>query len=1150
MQIFLGHINKAWFCFLFLGLWASNPAIYAQTTGPQRNLIIAPNTDTLQLDSNTVLPTSLSLVNSKGEALPDSCFQWINNYKNIVFLCTIDEPLYAQFQVLPNDLSQPVFLRDVEIYERGRLQKQAVELAKPKQETQSWVPFDGLTRSGSLSRSVRVGSNQDAVLNSSLDLQLSGKIGEKTTINASITDNTVPIQADGFSQQLREFDRVYIEIENEDAGTVRAGDYNINNHDHYFLAFDKRITGGGIDTRIKLGEGKKLDISANAALARGIFARNSFQGREGDQGPYKLFGNNNELFIIIISGSERVYIDGRLLKRGQDFDYVIDYNAGELTFTTLQPITKDRRIVIEFQYTAQNYLRSITYNRAKYATPKFTIDAAIYSEQDSKTQLLFQDLSDEQKGVLAQAGDNPELAQSEAIIPVDFDPSLILYRRVDTLGETGVLVFSTDSTQQLFRANFSFVGPGKGDYELAQSNANGRVFRFVPRVNGVSQGSYAPINRLIAPQLQQIISLKSAYDAGKAGVFSVQLGYSRNDLNRYSDLDSDDDLGIGVRLGHELEREWRKWRVKSDFFAEYVSAHFQTVERLRQVEFDRDWALAQPIISDQVLGGWRMAARSDSVGELALSSQFFQNAAYQGFKQGLEADINAKGWRVQGFSSYLKSEALGSDIDFFRQKSLIAKKLYKQFYTGIRSEAEVNLNRDEAGNFFAGSYQFLEYDAFLGWGDSTKRYVELFYTQRLDDTAFTEGLQQAARATGWGVRSKIRLKPSGVLHVQLLQRDLQVFLPVEQEVVRTYTGQARYNQRLAKGFITLTSFVEAGTGAEPRRAFSFIEVPPGTGTHTWIDYNNNGIQELDEFEIARFPAEATFIRVFTPTNEFVRTTVNRFSQMLLLQPAALLKPKATGWKKFAGRWSFQGTLQTDRRNLLTGNSNSLNPFQRPISDTSLIAQSDSWRSSLFFNRSNLKFGGDITLLENTSKNLLGFGLQEIASQEQQLNLRYQIIKPLVTRASVKLGERSSFLENLSSRDFRIQYFGSLHSLSFQPKSSFTSTLSFEWNRKNSMASDEDLLLQRLSLESNYNVASKTSLTGTLAWIGNAFEGNPNTPLAFEMLEGFRPGSNVQILLTLQRTLGNGLQVNISYEGRVSQDIPTIHSGFMQVKAFF
>jgi hypothetical protein len=56
-----------------------------------------------------------------------------------------------------------------------------------------------------------------------------------------------------------------------------------------------------------------------------------------------------------VSGSERVYVNGTLLKRGENNDYTIDYNAGEIVFTPLFTITSEMRIAIEYQFSDRNY---------------------------------------------------------------------------------------------------------------------------------------------------------------------------------------------------------------------------------------------------------------------------------------------------------------------------------------------------------------------------------------------------------------------------------------------------------------------------------------------------------------------------------------------------------------------------------------------------------------------------------------------------------------------------------------------------------------------------------------------------------------------------------------------------------------------------
>jgi hypothetical protein len=264
-----------------------------------------------------------------------------------------------------------------------------------------------LNTSGSITRGVTVGNNQNTTVSSNLDLQITGKISDKVSLRASIQDSNIPLQDGGYSQKLDEFDQIFIELFT-DKWNIRAGDLFLENRQSRFLNFNKKVQ--GLSTHFTFGgEENKTDIFASAALVRGQYAKSSLTGQEGNQGPYKLRGNNGELYVLVISGSERVYVNGILKQRGENNDYVIDYNAGEITFTSLFPITSEMRIVIEYQYSDRSYTRFVTYAGANHEAKKWSLGGYLYSENDVKNQLLQQNLSAEQVQLLQNAGDDSKL---------------------------------------------------------------------------------------------------------------------------------------------------------------------------------------------------------------------------------------------------------------------------------------------------------------------------------------------------------------------------------------------------------------------------------------------------------------------------------------------------------------------------------------------------------------------------------------------------------------------------------------------------------------------------------------------------------------------------------------------------------------------
>ena len=287
-------------------------------------------------------------------------------------------------------------------------------------------PFEGINTKGSISRGVNLGNNKNTVLNSELDLQLYGRLNEKVEISASIQDANIPVNENGYSQRLDEFDQIFIELKSEN-WKIRAGDIDINNSVSYFGNFTKKIQGLLVSSNLN----KKNKAFISGAIVKGQFRSSNITALEGNQGPYKIRGNNGELYILVISGSEKVYVDGVLLTRGENKDYIMNYNAGEIIFNTTYPISSENRIRIDYQISDRNYSRFMSYAGNNYKSEKLDLNVMIYNEKDLKRQNLQQNLNNEQRIILNQAGDNISLMESSSAQISEYNENRILYKKIN-----------------------------------------------------------------------------------------------------------------------------------------------------------------------------------------------------------------------------------------------------------------------------------------------------------------------------------------------------------------------------------------------------------------------------------------------------------------------------------------------------------------------------------------------------------------------------------------------------------------------------------------------------------------------------------------------------------------------------------------------
>ncbi|SEQ12043.1 hypothetical protein [Flavobacterium urocaniciphilum] len=1098
----------------------------------------------IQIDSVALNPNSFKIYTFNNQEIDTSFYRFDYQTKKLLFKKEFTDSVRIEYSRLPNFLTKTYAIYDdskIVPNEAGQLLTFSENNKKPTQ------LFNGLQTNGSISRGITVGNNQNTVLNSNLDLQISGKLSDNVTLKASIQDSNIPLQEGGYSQKLDEFDQIFIELSSKN-WNVRAGDLFLENRKTSFLNFNKKVQ--GLSSHFNWGNTNKNDLFFAASLVRGQYARSNFTGQEGNQGPYKLRGNNNELYVLIISGSERVYVNGILKERGENKDYIIDYNAGEIIFNATFPITSEMRIVVEYQYSDRNFTRFLSYGGYQFEGEKFSIGTYVYSENDVKNQPLQQNLSEEQVQILQAAGDNQNLMNAPSAYEDSYSENKILYKKT-LIGLEEIFEFSTDPTQTLYQVKFTFVGNNQGNYVLASNNTIGKIYEYIAPIAGIPQGNYEPIVKLIAPTKIQIATIVSSYAPTEKTNIDAEIAISNNDKNLYSDIDDANNQGFATKLNIKQQIFSKGIAVNTFGNINYIQENFKPIERLYNIEFNRDWNITNPL-GNQVLltGGLEFnSVVQDSIKWITIGKYQFEKLDYStnfsGNKHSFTAIAKNKTLLFQTQTSLMNSKGDYSKSDFFRNHT-VAKYHFQKNYIGgsVRNEnsKELIAQTQTLSNF---SQRFTEFGNFIGRGDSTKVFTEIGYLVRNNDSIQNNILQRVNTSFSSYLKSQLIKNDRRSLGIFFNYRTLK--FTDGRATEPSINSRLNYSDSFFNQLIQTTTFYENVSGSIAQQEFTYLEVDPGRGVYMWNDYNNNNIQELQEFEIATFPDLAKYVKIFLPNQTFLRTYQNKLSQTVTFNGNAW--QNETGFKKVLSKFYNQTSLIIDKKIARNSNSFEWNPFTKNEED--LIGLNNNFRNSLFYNKGKQKHSTTYTYISSSIKNLLNFGSQENYVKSHQLQYVHLVKKFWLFQVASNTSNSESVSDNYATRNFKLK------SWEWTPKISYLFSQNASWDifyenntKENTIGNLEKLQQQVLGTSFNWNTEKGLSMSGMFNYINNDFTGNATSPVGFQLLEGLQKGKNTTWQLLFRKNITQFLDISINYQGRKSETSKSIHTGTIQLRAFF
>lgn len=1149
------------FYFIFAILWIN--LSYAQESSLYTEVIQPKKGDTITLAADYVYFSSIVI----GDYEVEKDFEWYGSNRLIWRAPSPTEPLVIRYR----KITLPITFENKNDSLIGR--------------TFSMDPFrtgeaalldrqdaGNLNTMGNISRGVGFGNAQDVVVNSNLNLNLSGTLPNGMEILAVISDENNPIQPEGNTQQLQDFDQVYIQLSKEKFKTT-FGDFAMEQASHsYFMKYNKRSRGMQFENSWAVGKGI-LTTQGEVAISRGKFARNLIDGIEGNAGPYRLSGENGEQFLIIIAGTEVVYLDGRKLTRGEDHDYVVNYNTGEVTFTPRVLITKFSRIVVEFQYSDRNYARTVTQTGISYQKNKTTYYTHFFNEMDLKNQPFQQDTegydslqSASVLELLSRAGDGQAFT-SRVRKAENLDGNRPIYKKVN-MGFQEIYEYTPPTdTVALFEVNFTNVGPGNGSYGIRQSGVNGRIFEYL----GPMMGDYDPFEVLVSPERKNLwtFGFVNKQDQWSSGVEVALSGY---DKNTFSNLDNEDNFGIGSKGFLIGEKKWRDtgYQLLTNVNFEMVSSHFSFIERYRDVEFDRIWNrllvnssalnIQAPALEFIGNAGLKLVKKGNFL-EYQIAT-FQRGNVFEGYNHQIGGNFERKGYRFSAQTEFLNTTQqlnIGSQTNDFYKVHLGLQKNIKGLIAGVLYQNESSAFKENSSDsLMQNSFQFEQWSAFLQGNPEKRLNYELRMEQRIDQMPQEGSFMGSTLGRNINFGANYTSRNNHRFNSTIIYRTLELLDTTLAEDLMQQTLQSRQELdfTLLKGMIRSRTFLETGAGQEQRREFQYLQVQPGNGLYIWNDYNGDGIKTLDEFEIASVldAARADHIKVFVPVAGFFTTITNKWSQTLEINPMKYFKrTNEVGKRALITRFYSITTMAMDKKVLPTKISEVLNPFfTENQEDTSLISQRQNFRSTLFFNRGNPAYTLDYTYLNNQSKLLLTNGFESRYVADHILKGRFNLSKLWIYSQKFSMGNRQFGNEFFTNRNFEYDFFEVEPEIALQIKNTYRFGLKGRYYDARNI---EDLGGERaesldVGLNVKYTKAEKGTADVSFSYVKVDFDGEINSNLAYDILRGLQNGNNYVWIVNYSQKLANSIQLVISYEGRTSDNSNVIHIGRLQARYLF
>lgn len=977
-----------------------------------------------------------------------------------------------------------------------------------------------LLSNGTFMRGITVGTNQNAVLTNKMNLSIDGQISQNMFIKVQANDYTMPITPDGATQRIDELNNVSLELYSS-KWKIAAGDITTVNKS-FFSNFEKQIKGiaGQVND-------SNYSSSNYIGLAKGRYNRQIIIPQNGIQGPYQLTGANNETYIFILEKSVRVILDGIILKENDD--YQINYSNSQITFSNKNIIISNSRIEVYFEYSERFYNRFVVTSTNKYKIKNTTLGLTIFSQIDNKNNPIDLSLNDTLKEILYNVGDSTNNAIWQNYKTTNFEPNLILYKLKDSIIDDKnykIFEYSLDNNEQLYIVNFSFVGQNMGSYIVSKEIANARIYKFV----GMGNGQYEPYTKIVAPQKKQLIELTSNYQQNKFLIHS-EISLSNFDYNTFSPIDDNNNIGSALKFGLKQNLNKNDTLNNKYYGLDFmnISKNFNSIENIFNTDFYRFWNLNENINNGFSILSFNINNRKNNSNIIfQIENLYCQKEEFIAIRPKINFNQQIKSFELKSNIQTLFSKDKNNKSFFETGFVKIIQKIKKSSFS-INYSNEVNYLFDKKTKALSNN-AFMTHTAEINWksNDSTKFKKSISYIINSNFTPLNNKFNQnylnkIFKISLYLTNKSTKLK-TDISYNNFENKSQKDTTPN----FKQFLNNLGLETQIAKQTILISLNNTITAIKEPLFQFVFIEVEPAKGTFMWIDYNNDKVQQTDEFEIAHFADEGKFIKIPLNSNKYIKTYNNKTIGFITINPSNLITNKSRV-KKLLEKIKNTTNIILENKSPQIFNFSSNNK----ISETKIIS------NNLNFNLTK-KVQTNYLYQKNNSIQSNYIGTEENTFDSHNIDISFKL------NNTVELTNQIFFKKNIQINNYSINRNFELNSKEniFKGKivkEDIETEITIKISQIQNQKGIEKLSNYEIISNTTINTTKRTETTIFLNYVYNNFQGNTNSSIAYSMLQGLKNGSNYIANLQFSYILNKIFKINIQYSLRYSNTSTPVHS---------